>query len=353
MIGIDPRAARYTWTAVLILVLLTIAYLIRGTVFIFILAVLFAYMLWPLVQLLDRRLPGKSKGAALAIVYVLLVGVLVLIGFAIGSSVVSEANALANRIPEIISKFNQPGAMAVGPAATLKLKVLAYVRNQVIAHSQQIVSMLSQGVVTLLSHAEGLVFIVLVPILSFFFLKDGTTLLNELLDNIGKSSRRERAQDILSDIHVLLAQYIRALVLLALAAFAAYTAFLAVTRAPYPILLGAIAAPLEFIPMIGPLTGAIIVLLVTGLSGYHHVGIIFIFLCAYRVFQDYVLSPYLLSAGMELSPLFVIFGVMAGSQVAGVAGAFLSVPIMAVIRIVYRQLGARPKTSAVPTNVDP
>lgn len=189
MIGIDSRAARSTWTAVLILLLLIVVYLIRQTIFVFILAILFAYMLWPLVRILDRRLPGRSKTPALAIVYVLLVGVLILLGFAIGSSVVSEANALAGEVPEIISKVSQPVTTA-GSAAELKTKILMYVRDQVVAHSQQIVTALSRGAVEILSRAEGLLFVVLVPILSFFCLKDGARLLQEFLERINDHSRR-------------------------------------------------------------------------------------------------------------------------------------------------------------------
>ena len=62
------------------------------------------------------------------------------------------------------------------------------------------------------------------------------------------------------------------------------------------------------------------------------------FLGAYRIFQDYVLSPHLMSAGMELHPLLVIFGVFAGEQIAGVSGAFLSVPVMAVLRMIYARV---------------
>ena len=46
----------------------------------------------------------------------------------------------------------------------------------------------------------------------------------------------------------------------------------------------------------------------------------------------------LLSAGMKLHPLLVIFGVLAGGSIAGIAGSFLSVPVLATLRVVYRQL---------------
>jgi len=63
-----------------------------------------------------------------------------------------------------------------------------------------------------------------------------------------------------------------------------------------------------------------------------------VFLGAYRIFQDYVLSPQLMSAGMELHPLLVVFGVFAGEQIAGIPGAFLSVPVMAVLRMIYARV---------------
>jgi predicted PurR-regulated permease PerM len=74
------------------------------------------------------------------------------------------------------------------------------------------------------------------------------------------------------------------------------------------------------------------------LSSSHHLLAVFLFLVAFRFFQDYVVSPQLLSAGMKLHPLLVIFGVLAGGSIAGVAGCFLSVPVLAGLRIVYRQL---------------
>jgi predicted PurR-regulated permease PerM len=66
--------------------------------------------------------------------------------------------------------------------------------------------------------------------------------------------------------------------------------------------------------------------------------ILLVFLAIYRIIQDYVISPQLMSTGMELHPLLVIFGVFAGEQIAGIPGAFLSVPAMAILRLVYQRL---------------
>ena len=109
MLGLDRRTASYTWTVVFILLLLRVVYLIRETLFIFVVALLFAYLLWPLVKFLDRWLPGRSKALALGIVYLSLIGLLIVMGIAIGSRVVLEANALATRVPELISRLAATG----------------------------------------------------------------------------------------------------------------------------------------------------------------------------------------------------------------------------------------------------
>ena len=73
------------------------------------------------------------------------------------------------------------------------------------------------------------------------------------------------------------------------------------------------------------------------ISGSHVLAVL-IFLLAYRVFQDYMLSPHLMGQGVEVHPLLVLFGVFAGAEIAGVAGTFLSVPVLALVRILYLRI---------------
>jgi predicted PurR-regulated permease PerM len=114
--------------------------------------------------------------------------------------------------------------------------------------------------------------------------------------------------------------------------------FLGIAGVPYSVLLAAIAAPLEFIPVVGPLTASVIILLVASFSGYQHLLWIVIFLGAYRIFQDYVLAPYLMSEGVELHPLLVIFGVLAGEEIGGISGMIISVPLIATLRVIFVRL---------------
>jgi len=86
--------------------------------------------------------------------------------------------------------------------------------------------------------------------------------------------------------------------------------------------------------MLGPLTASVIIVVVALVSGGQPL-VVLIFLLAYRMFQDYVLSPHVMGTGVELHPLLVLFGVFAGAEVAGIPGAFLSVPVLALVRILY------------------
>ena len=65
MLGIERAAARYTWTAAIVLLFLYLVYLLRSTLFVFALALLFAYLLSPLVDLLDHAIPkGHAHAGA-------------------------------------------------------------------------------------------------------------------------------------------------------------------------------------------------------------------------------------------------------------------------------------------------
>jgi predicted PurR-regulated permease PerM len=143
----------------------------------------------------------------------------------------------------------------------------------------------------------------------------------------------------------------RALLILSLATFTSYSIFFSILGVPFSILLAALAALLEFIPTIGTVSAAAIIVIVTAVTGGPVLGAL-AFLVVYRLFQDYVLSPLLMRAGVQLDPLLVLFGVFAGAELAGVPGAFLSVPVLAFIRILYRHIRqqrlAAGKVHAVP-----
>ncbi len=335
MLGIDTRAARATWTVALVLGAIYSVYLIRQTALVFVVALLFAYLVSPLVDLLQRAAPLLPRGPALAIVYSALMIALGAGTFFVGSAVAEQAATLAAKAPQYLARLDQPSGNAPLDA------LVGQIRPRVAEHGPQILAWMSKAGMSMLLAAGDIVFVVLVPVLSFFFLKDAGALRRYLLSSVVESSGRAVAEELLRDLHLLLAQYVRALVILSAAAFAAYALFFSFAGIPYPLLLAALAAPLEFIPIVGPLIAAALVLTVDAFGGFRHTLPLVVFLSLYRLFQDYVVSPLLLSEGMALHPLAVMFGAFAGAEIGGVAGAFLSVPVMAALRVVYRRIAPR------------
>ena len=338
MLGIDARAARYTWTAAFVLLLLWLLYLMRTTLFVFILALLFGYLLSPLVNVIDRFLPAsRTRTPALAIAYLIFVAVLFVAVTQIGSRVVDQANALARSMPAWLANWQQPSASVTPGVNSFKAEVLQKIQDQIGKSSGDLHAALPRAGAKILAVASNIVYVVIIPILGFFFLKDGVMMRQIFLEMIDDQPWRTLVDDLLADVDLLLAHYMRAILTLSLATFTSYSIFFSILRIHYSILLAALAATLEFIPMIGTLAAGVIIVIVTAASGGPVVSAL-VFLVVYRIFQDYVLSPQLMRAGVQLHPLFALFGVFAGGEIAGIPGAFLSVPVLALIRIIYQRI---------------
>jgi predicted PurR-regulated permease PerM len=334
MLGIDRQVLRAAWTLFLFALVLVGLYEISHTVVIFALALFMANLLFPVVELVQRTFPrGMSRPLALAVVYLALLGILSYAGVMMGSRIAEEAAGLARRLPEVIESDplgNLPLPAWLEPSRS---KVNQAVRDRVDGLEKDVLPMLSDAGKQVLTGAGSLLSLILVPILSFFFLKDGLAMRGAIVE-LFHPNVQVVANEILVDLQKLLSQYIRALVLLSIASFLAILIFLSLTGAPYALLLAGIAAILEFVPVVGPLTAAAVIILVAAFSSYTHLLWLVGFLAVYRIFQDYVLNPHLMSEGVELHPVLVLFGVVAGEQVAGIPGMFFSVPLIAALRVV-------------------
>ncbi|MDE3194773.1 MAG: AI-2E family transporter [Acidobacteriota bacterium] len=329
MLGLDPRAARYTWTAAVVLLSMWLLYLIRQTLFVFVIALMFAYLLYPLLDAIDRRLSWKTRTPALALTYLLVLGALIVLGSFIGQRVASEATQLSAKIqnPDFAGSFKAWTILGLP------------VGDQIVQHYDELLTMLPSLTLKVLSASRNLIYLVIVPILSFFILKDGRSIRDNFLDFL--DSGRHAVQETLFDAHTLLLQYMRALLFLCLATLIVFSVVLNAMKVPFATLLAAVAFPLEFIPLVGPLLAAALIIAVSAFNGYPHVVAVVIFLGLYRLFQDYVLSPHLMSRGVELHPLVVMFGVFAGGEIGGVSGVFLSVPVIALLRLLWHHLRKR------------
>ena len=336
MLGIDEKALRVTWTIFLFTLLLVVVYAIRETLLVFAGAIFFAYILSPIVTLIERFLP-KRRALALGLVYVVLLGAIVGLGFVLIPRLASEATSLFNRLPALV----RSGGWATLPlpswADPVRGQIMAAVGNWASGLKNDAVPFIQEAGSQILSGVGSLLPVILVPILAFFFLKDAREIKIGVL-NLTHGSTRTTLEAILDDVHSMLQSYMKALVILAAASFVAWMVFLNILGEPYALLLAGLAGLLEFIPVIGPAAALVIILVVSSATGVGGLLWVLGFWVLYRVFQDYVLNPFLMSAGVEIHPILVLFGVLAGDRLGGIPGMFFSVPVLAICKVVLTNI---------------
>jgi predicted PurR-regulated permease PerM len=193
--------------------------------------------------------------------------------------------------------------------------------------------------------------LILIPVLSFFFLKD-INLFRILFLRIFPSGRwRARAELVLEDIDKTLRAYARAQLFSCVIIGPICTIGFYILGLNYALLFGILAGVFEFIPLIGPLTIGVIAVLVATFSATPLTGLYTtIFLVILRILQDYVFYPRIVREGIHLHPLAIILSVLAGEQIAGIPGVFISIPLVALASVIYRHFLEHSGTSGVFAN---
>ncbi len=190
-----------------------------------------------------------------------------------------------------------------------------------------------------LIYVTYLPWLLLVPILAFFFLKDVNLFRLSILRVFPAGRWRQRAEDVLADVNTTLAAYTRAsLISCLLIAFICTLGFYLIGL-KYALLLGILAGVFEFVPLLGPLVIGIVVILTAAASDNPRNALYAaVFLVTLRIVHDYVTYPRIVRGGIHLHPLAIILSVLAGEQIAGIPGVFLSIPIVAVSTVFYRHV---------------
>src|SRR5262245_49819006 len=221
MFGLDVRALRVAWTVFLLAASLWLLYLLRGVLFVFILAILFAYVVWPLVAVMETWFgklvpPGRpARLSALAVVYPVLIGLAILAGVVIAPQIAQQGTMLVEKVTSFAARIQHGGLLEqLSQKRGWSLPALYALRDEVLRHTVFLVPYLQSALGELLRYLSVLWLVVLVPILAFFLLKDAERLVADVRGWLGAQQYRDFLQEIFTDLHDLLAQYMRALILL-------------------------------------------------------------------------------------------------------------------------------------------
>jgi predicted PurR-regulated permease PerM len=332
----------------LVAVMMWVLYRLEGVLLLVVLSVFFAYLIAPLVEFVRRPFNVRGREhimprvAALGIVYFVIFGSLIL-GLWI----------LLPRLSKQIKAFSDASTQFQTTAAG-RVKVINDFcnRNEI---SPNVCNALNDTLMKGIDAAKtyiaddlpGLVvqvlgylpWLILIPILSFFFLKDADSFRRSALQMLPSGRWRWRGDEFFQDVNSALAAYIRAQLTACLLIGTICTLGFIVLGVPFPLVLGVIAGLLEFIPLVGPVVVAVIATLVTSFSpdtSTYSALWVLLFLGVLRIVHDYTIYPRLVGQGVHLHPLAVILAILAGHELAGVAGIFLSIPLIAIATVSYR-----------------
>jgi predicted PurR-regulated permease PerM len=333
---LDSRTSRVLITALVFALGLGFLYAARHTLVAFLFAIFFAYLVDPLVSKLEHLVRGR--GRAIAIIYVLLIALLAVFFTFVGPQIGRQGAKLSQSLPQLLDRVTSGEiALSLGMEHGLSNATAKQLQQFLASHSAEIKDLAQRGGIRAAEAAKNIWLLVLIPILAAFFLKSGREFSGTFLSFVQSKPQREFMEGVFTDMNQMLAHFIRAQLTLAGLSLIAYIAVLSLMRVPYALVLGTAGGVMEFIPVVGPLVAAVLILGVAILMSYPHVLIVLLFLGAWRLIQDYVVSPRVMGDRMELHPLAAIFGVLAGGEIAGVLGVYLSIPIMASLRIVWRR----------------
>ncbi len=355
-IGLDSissfPAVRATIVVILVLI---IAYLLIGLIqalaflfFLVVVSIFFAYLMDPLVRVIRRPFVVRQldklmpRPLAILVSYVFVFSVLALLIAYLAPRVTAQITEFVANAPRYtqaiqsrIDAFNNSYSELM-VTEDVQREINTYISSSIKSLTETITSVAGSVVVTLLTYLPWLL---LIPILGFFFLKDAALFRSMFLACFPPGRWRARIESLVTDINSTLAAYTRAQLISCVLIGSVCTLGFTVIGLDYALLLGLLAGIFEFVPLLGPLIIGVTATLVGGFSQNPWQGLwVAGFLIILRFTHDYFTYPRIVRDGIHLHPFAVILSILAGEQIAGVAGVILSIPFIALVTVFHKHI---------------
>ncbi|HVG38957.1 MAG TPA: AI-2E family transporter [Pyrinomonadaceae bacterium] len=319
-------------------------YTLEQVLLLVVLAIFFAYLVAPLVEFVRRPVKWRNRERllprpiAIGIVYLVIFGGLGLATYLSIPKLGDQISQFAEQAPTYLLTARGRAAKLSQLYQRLQLPPSAReaVNNAAMRAIGGAESYLTNGLSSVAGVITYLPWLVLIPILAFFLLKDADDFRKSALDMLPRGRLRWRGDEFFQDVNSTLAAYIRAQLTACLIIGVVCTIGFWLIGIPYYFLLGLIAGLLEFIPLAGPLVVAVLVAVIASFYSPGQVIAVIVFLGVLRIIHDYVIYPRIIGQGIHLHPLAVVLAILCGEELAGLAGIFLAIPVVAIISVTYR-----------------
>jgi predicted PurR-regulated permease PerM len=316
---------------------------ITGIILLLVLSIFFAYLVSPLVEFLRRprtiggRTVAMPKALAIALSYVIILAAIVFAVLFIVPTLSNQAPEFATQAQGYWQSLGNKIQQLVKYSRRLPPPVVEALDNAVPRISETVLETVKLFFNASVAYLIYLPWLVLIPILAFFLLKDAESFRRSALLMLPRGRWRWRGDEFFQDINSTLAAYIRAQLTACLFIGVVCALGFTVLGLPGGLVMGVVAGFFEFVPLIGPVSIAVMAAVLAMFhAGPFNAFLVLLFLGVLRIVQDYVIYPRLIGQGIHLHPLAVIFAILAGEKLAGVAGIFLAIPVVAILTVSYK-----------------
>ncbi|WP_131667546.1 AI-2E family transporter [Psychrobacter pygoscelis] len=344
--AIDPFFRRLFIVVVIILALLLLN-LMMPVIIPFVVAFFLAYLFNPLVKSLSRFL---RRWIAILIVYAAITAIMVILLWWLIPTLLSQLQDAWEYMPQVMTWYNDvvrswvsqysPVALPELQVRGLSETVMIYLQKNYSASDAG--SFMSHLLASSMSFINNAGLIVLVPILTFYFLFNWDERLSKWKVAIPKGYAKKTIQ-ICRECDQALKEFIKGQLLVMILLGIVYAVQLQLIGLELGLIIGMGAGIASFVPYLGFGLGfiaAIIAALFQFGVDWLHIGLIIGAFLVGQAIEGYVLQPLLLGDKIGLSPLWVIFAVLAGASLLGFVGMLIALPVSAVLNVLFRHLYA-------------
>jgi predicted PurR-regulated permease PerM len=335
------RRAAQVWAVIGVLVLLGAAFTLLGRITSalvpFAMALVIVLVLRSPVDLLERR--GMPRGVAVLVCYLATIVVVAVVSLILVPTLAAQITQFGGRFPEYANKVYQLYLSASASFTRMKLPafVTVAVRNildSVTRWAVDVSASVASGAVGVTSQIATFVFDGLIALLiALYVLIDFSKMREEVLRLFG--GQREHADHFMNITGRVLGGYLRGVVLDGLAVFAIVALGLSVLRVPGAIVIAVFAGIVNVVPYLGPglamALAGVAGLFVSPWLGFWAVIVVVI---ASQV-DSLVLNPRIMAGQVDLHPVLVVFSLLTGATLFGVAGMVLAIPVAAIGKAVF------------------
>lgn len=313
------------------LALLTLLYLARGILIPLAFSLIIAIVLHPVVNFFVRLKINRVLAIAMTLFLTFL-----LIA-AIGALLVSQANRFTESWPLLVDKFtemlNQTITWASGYFNVNPQKIHAWITET----KSEIINTSSAGIgQTLLGLGSIVVVLFLVPVYVFMLLFYHPLLI-DFIHKLFGTSNLSRVSQLVTQTKTVIQRYLIGLIIETVIVAALEIITLLILGIEYAILLGIIGALLNLIPYIGGLVAValpMMVALVTKSSGWYAIYVFAIYYFIQLIDNNYIV-PKIVASKVKINALFSIIAVIIGNALWGIPGMFLSIPLLAIVKLIF------------------